>query len=212
MSAAQSFEKQSTFPVPAEALFAWHERSGAFERLCPPWDPVEIVSRDPGLKDGARVSLRVKIAGIPQRLEVIHEAYEAGVQFQDRQLAGPFAEWVHRHQVIPGEASPEGSEASALLDAIRYRLPLGPLGALFGGAMARRRLDQLFHYRHRRLAHDLQLHARAEERQLRVAVSGARGAAVTFLTFFSFLAPFFADLRCGAAVGTSSGGISPQSI
>ena len=78
MSAAKSFEKQSIFPVPVEELFAWHERPGAFERLCPPWAPVEIVSRDPGLKDGARVSLRVKIAGIPQRLEVIHEAYEAG--------------------------------------------------------------------------------------------------------------------------------------
>jgi uncharacterized protein len=32
------FSQRSTYPVPVEALFAWHEQPGAFLRLSPPWD------------------------------------------------------------------------------------------------------------------------------------------------------------------------------
>ena len=39
------FIRRSRIPAPAEAVFDWHARPGAFERLTPPWQPVEIVER-----------------------------------------------------------------------------------------------------------------------------------------------------------------------
>ena len=31
------FEWRSSVPFPAEHVYAWHARPGAFERLSPPW-------------------------------------------------------------------------------------------------------------------------------------------------------------------------------
>jgi uncharacterized protein (TIGR01777 family) len=45
--------------APAEAVFHWHSRPGALERLTPPWVPVRVVSRGGGIESGARVILEV---------------------------------------------------------------------------------------------------------------------------------------------------------
>ena len=96
----KQFECRVTLPIPAEELFAWHERRGAFERLSPPWDRAEVLHSDGHIQDGARVKLRVRgPLNIPLGLEVIHEGYRAGEQFQDRQTRGPFAHWVHTHSL-----------------------------------------------------------------------------------------------------------------
>ena len=39
---------RSPMPVSAEALFAWHERPGAFERLTPGFQPATVVARSGG--------------------------------------------------------------------------------------------------------------------------------------------------------------------
>ena len=52
-----TFERRLTLPVPSQEFFAWHERPGAFERLCPPWDPVEIIHKDDHIRDGAIAKL-----------------------------------------------------------------------------------------------------------------------------------------------------------
>ena len=40
------FLRRTPIEASPEALFAWHERPGAFARLNPPFDPVEVVSRE----------------------------------------------------------------------------------------------------------------------------------------------------------------------
>ena len=42
-------------PFPAEAVFAWHARPGAIERLTPPWEHVQVIERSGGIEDGGRV-------------------------------------------------------------------------------------------------------------------------------------------------------------
>ena len=186
------FERRLTLPIPSRDLFAWHERPGAFERLCPPWDPVEIIHKDEHIRDGAIAKLKVKgPLGIPLTLKVTHEDYVEGVQFVDRQLSGPFASWRHTHSVseeldqkdsnISEESSNEGLERSTLIDSIEYQLPLGPLGELGGGAMTRSRLAQLFHYRHEVMRHDNLLHRSCKTKNLHIAISGATGLIVLTL-------------------------------
>ncbi len=60
-------------------------------------------------------------------------------------------------------------------DRIRYALPAGFLGDLVGSSLVRRKLDATFRYRHRVLAKDLAVHARALRRALRILVTGSTG-------------------------------------
>ena len=193
-------------PHPAAELFAWHERPGAFERLAPPWQRVEVLASDRSVRDGARVTLRARVAppalaplhplvdpllalAVPEVWEVEHRDYEPGRQFRDVMRRGPFARWSHLHRVAP-----DGPAASTLTDAVDYALPLGALGAAAGGRVAAAELARLFRYRHAVTAADLDRHAAARARlraaghpeTFTVAVTGASGlvgsALVPFLT------------------------------
>jgi len=50
----KTFERRTVMPVSADELCAWHGRPGAFERLNPPFAPVEVEERSGGLEVGAR--------------------------------------------------------------------------------------------------------------------------------------------------------------
>lgn len=175
-------EYRSTIDASAEDVFAWHARPGAFQRLTPPWLPVNL-ERFEGIRDGARAVIRLGYG--PASIEWVaeHFDYVEGEQFCDRQLRGPFERWTHVHRM-----EPEGPEACTLIDAIDYELPLGGLGDVFGGGLARNELDRQFGYRHRITQQDLDLHQHYNPagRSLTVAVSGTSGligsSLVAFLT------------------------------
>jgi uncharacterized protein len=162
---------RSRLPVSAQAVFDWHARPGAFERLVPPWAPVEVLSREGGIQDGGRVSLQVKLGPVPLRWELEHHGYREGVEFRDRQIKGPFGAWEHVHRV-----QADGPEAAWLEDRISYELPAGALGELFGPALVRDRLAVTFAFRHRQIARDLIRQQRfGAGTRLSIAISGASG-------------------------------------
>lgn len=165
------FHKQVHVPVPVAELFAWHERPGAFLRLSPPWDKPEVRSHVGGIRDGARVVLRVHAGPIPTTWTLEHRDYVAGRQFRDVLLEGPFTSWVHTHGFAP-----DGEHASVLDDHIAYELPLGGLGDAVAGGFAQRTLERVFAYRHAVTLHDLERHvAFADRPRLRIAITGATG-------------------------------------
>lgn len=45
------FERSVAVPASPEELFAWHERPGAFQRLNPPWENVEVKSPTGGIRN-----------------------------------------------------------------------------------------------------------------------------------------------------------------
>lgn len=175
----EDFSYRSSFPVAAEDLFRWHARPGAFERLAPPWDKVRIVLREGGLHDGDRLIFTVGGGAVRLKWEAVHEAYREGKAFTDRQVSGPFAEWVHEHLFLE-----DGPDRSVLEDHIRYRLPLGVLGRAVAGRRVRRRLEKTFAFRHARTAADLSRHARYPSTPLTIAISGASGLVGRNLTAF----------------------------
>src|SRR3982751_4233645 len=92
-----SVTRRSPMPVPVEALWAWHTRPGALERLLPPWDPVRVVARSGGIANGTRVTLAVPSRPLPPRWGSDPRAVAPPHRFADEQIAGPFARWVHVH-------------------------------------------------------------------------------------------------------------------
>ncbi len=174
------FRKSLRVPVPVETLFAWHERTGAFARLSPPWDRPKILEQQGGIRDGATVALQVHAGPIATTWRLTHRDYIENRQFRDVLLSGPFSHWVHTHSFAP-----DGANVSTLVDEIAYTLPLGALGQAVGGGYAASTLERVFDYRHALLAGDLERHAQfAHRARMRVAITGATGLIGTQLAAF----------------------------
>lgn len=164
------FTKRTPMPVPVEQLFAYHERPGAFMRLNPPWEPVEVLEHTGGIQDGAKVDLKLSLGPVPVRWLLTHQNYQKNRQFEDIQVKGPFNYWRHTHRTLP-----EGEASSILEDRIEYELPLGVLGKTFGGGFSRAKLERMFKYRHAITLQDLKTHAAYPTPPLRIAVTGTSG-------------------------------------
>jgi len=163
-------ERSTRLPFPAEAIYAWHARPSAFERLTPPWERVEMLERTGGLAD-ARALIRIRLGPLGIRWTALHRDHIPDRQFVDEQARGPFAHWVHTHRFVP-----DGVSASVVTDRVEFGLPGGALGAAVGGWLVRHRIERLLAYRHTLLAGDLAAHARFADRgPLRIAVTGAGG-------------------------------------
>jgi ligand-binding SRPBCC domain-containing protein len=139
----ETFERATTLRVSAAEAFEWHERPGALAALTPPWETVRVVSVSDGIRSGSRVVLRARVGPIWTTWVIEHYGYEAGLEFNDCMLRGPFPLWEHRHAF-----QDRGDGTCVLTDTIRYALPFGLFGRIFGGAFTRRKLDRLFAYRH----------------------------------------------------------------
>jgi uncharacterized protein len=179
MADFERYRAKSPMPASARAVFDWHTRPGAFERLAPPFDRVEVVKRSGGIEAGARAVLRVFIGPVPRTWVAVHTAFDDGVSFTDRQESGPFDLFEQTHRMLP-----DGADRSFLEDEVRYRLPLGVLGQLAGGRVARAKLESLFAYRHALLAADLARHRALPGLALRVGISGSHGFIGSALTHF----------------------------
>ncbi len=174
------FERRTVIDVPAADLYRWHARPGAFDRLAPPWQRIEVLEATGGIENGARLVMRIGRPPLAFRWVAVHREHEPGKRFVDVQEAGPFARWIHEHRF-----EEQGPGRSALVDRVDWALPLGAFGAAVGGRFARRALDRLFAYRHAVTRSDLGRHAphRAAP-PLRVAVTGASGLVGTALCAF----------------------------
>lgn len=176
-----TFEKSSELPVSAEEAFAWHCRPGAFLRLAPPWESIELLSSD-GVAEGSRATIRMKIGPFSEKWIAEHHDIVEGRQFQDLQVSGPFSKWDHTHLMEPALG-----DRCILTDRIEYRPPLGFLGQMFGGRLIQKQLERTFQYRHAVTTSDLKFHsAYSEEPAMKVAIGGSTGmvgsSLVSFLT------------------------------
>lgn len=137
------FVKESQIAATPEQVFAFHESSGALERLTPPWERVRVVEGGYSLRPGSRVVLETWLGPIPMRWVAEHTEYEPGRMFADVQVSGPFRSWYHRHWCLD-----DGQGGTILRDEVDYEPPLGMLGRILGKGFLERKLRRMFDYRH----------------------------------------------------------------
>lgn len=133
------FSKSVVIDAPVSAVFSFHDRKDALALLTPAFPPVRVVGQTGGIGVGARVELRVGML----RWTALHTAYEKDRLFVDRQLEGPFAAWIHRH-----EFEDLGGK-TRLTDRVEYRLRGGTLVNLLFGWLVKPGLYLMFRHRHR---------------------------------------------------------------
>jgi ligand-binding SRPBCC domain-containing protein len=135
-----TFVRSVIVEAPVEEVFAFHEREDALPRLSPPFPPVRVVSRDGGIRPGARVDLRIG----PVRWLARHTDYQPSRLFVDEQVKGPFASWVHRHEFEAVDA-----RTTRVTDRVTFTLPGGRLVNALLGRIVAWSLVPMFHHRHR---------------------------------------------------------------
>jgi ligand-binding SRPBCC domain-containing protein len=142
-----TLERRMTLPVGQAEAFSFFEDPRNLARITPPWLGFRIVNAAPvEMRQGAEIRYRIKVAGIPLTWKTLITEYQPPSYFVDRQAAGPYRLWIHRHEF---REAPGGTEVS---DRVDYALPFGWLGRIAHSLFVRRRLRQIFDYRHDALA------------------------------------------------------------
>ncbi len=174
------FEKASPIPCSARELFEWHAMPGAFQRLSPPWQPVELIREDPGLDVGKRIELKLGTPIGTRTWLAEHVECTYGEGFVDTQLKGPFVSWTHRHRFRHID-----EQNCELIDEIDFELPAGRAGAALAGDYTLEKLERSFAYRHAITRSDVGLGRQLPDfRSLRILISGGSGFLGTNLSAF----------------------------
>ena len=136
-----SLERTQVVPVPLDQAFAFFGDARNLERITPPWLRFRIVEAPDELAVGARLRYRLSLFGIPIRWRTEIVAWNPPRGFVDVQRRGPFLLWEHTHRLAPVESGTE------IYDHVRYRLFLGPIGALVQRLLVRGWVEGIFDYR-----------------------------------------------------------------
>lgn len=165
-----SFVHEYEVPFPVDAVFDWHTRPGALERLLPPWEDVRIVAREGTIDDRGTVTIRARRGPLKADLRLRHTACERPRFFRDEQVSGPLASWVHDH-----EFEDRGDGATLVRNRIEWKPPLGSAASIFTRGVIESELRRFFAFSGRRITQDMTRHAAYGPPPLRVAVTGASG-------------------------------------
>lgn len=158
----------------ARALFDWHMLPGAFQRLRPPWERMDLVQHDEPVRVGGDTRMRVYLGPVYQTWHDRIVDIDDGRSFVDEQLSGPMRAWRHEHRFedVPGGAT--------LADRVTFTPPW-----VLSRAAVNARLEAMFWRRHLITSEDLSRHtAHAHQPRLRVGVTGATGLVGRELTAF----------------------------
>lgn len=104
--------------------------------------------------EGSTVTWRARHFGIPFRLRSLVFDIDPPRGFRDRQIAGPFADFLHVHSF---EEHPRGT---LMRDTIVFHSPFGPLGRIVDRLVMREHMRRLIEERNDALASEIEGHGR----------------------------------------------------
>ena len=133
-------------PRPREHVFAFFADARNLGAVTPPALHFRIDTPLPiEMRVGTLIDYTIGLYGIPLRWRTEITRWEPPFSFEDTQLRGPSATWVHRHLFRDDDG------ATIIDDEVRYALPLGILGRL-AHPLVRWQLRRIFRYRQEAVA------------------------------------------------------------
>lgn len=128
-------------PGPIDQVFSFFAAAENLARITPPDLGFVIRTSQPiDMRVGTLIDYTIKLWGAPVHWRTEITRWNPPYQFEDTQLRGPYAKWVHLHTFTS-----KGDE-TLMTDEVRYRLPFGVLGRMAHG-IVRRQLRRIFSYR-----------------------------------------------------------------
>ena len=129
---------ETVVPASIDAAFAFFSNAANLERLTPPWINFRILTPQPiAMREGTVIDYRIGLYGLPMPWRTRIDAWEPGVRFVDRQVAGPYRWWRHEHvfEVANG--------GTRIIDRVEYV----PRAAILSSGLVRREVGRIFAFR-----------------------------------------------------------------
>lgn len=129
-------------PLSREQVFEFFSDAANLERITPPELNFSIMTPLPiAMGKGRLIDYRLSLFGVPFSWKTEITEWNPPDMFIDRQIEGPYAEWVHCHRFT------ESDEGNTLIhDDVTYRLPLYPVGEM-AFPVVKAQLERIFSYR-----------------------------------------------------------------
>lgn len=147
--AVYTLKRVQRLPISLEQAWDFFSSPANLKTITPPYMGFDITS-DPEFNRemyaGQVITYTVRpVLGIPMfwMTEITHVA--PGRFFVDEQRVGPYRIWHHQHHFKTVEGGVE------MTDLVHYQLPLGWLGSLAHTLFVRRRLEEIFDFRWKKL-------------------------------------------------------------
>ena len=134
-------ERSTRVRRPISEVFPFFAAAENLGRITPPELGFQIRSHVPvAMGVDTLVDYTIRLYGIPLTWRTRITLWTPPCVFEDTQLKGPYAKWVHTHTFVE---SPDGTTID---DRVVYALPFGILGRIFH-PLVRRQLKRIFDFR-----------------------------------------------------------------
>lgn len=139
------FSRSQRIPANMERVWEFISAPANLQKITPPWMGFEITDKDlpPSMYPGLIITYTVKpLFGIKIRWVTEITQLEEGVYFVDEQRVGPYTMWHHQHRLEPVQGGVR------MDDIVSYVPPFGFLGTMAHPLLIRKKLNEIFEYRH----------------------------------------------------------------
>lgn len=142
----RTLKREQWLPRPIGEVFAYFGDAHNLEDLTPPWLQFRVVTPGPiAMRPGARIEYRIRWHGLPLRWLTEIDVWEPPRRFVDRQVRGPYRQWVHTHTFE------ERDGGTVVHDRVDYAAPGGPLEPLLHRFVVGPDAASIFDYRRERM-------------------------------------------------------------
>jgi len=133
-------------PRPLEEVFAFFSDAANLEELTPPWLNFRILTPLPiEMRPGVLIDYQIQYRMVPLRWRTEITVWEPPHRFVDRQLQGPYRQWIHEHTF---EAKDGGTR---MRDRVDYAVPGWILEPLIHAWIVGPDVRRIFAYREEKM-------------------------------------------------------------
>ena len=158
MSAAYTLRVTTWLPLPRAQVFEFFTDAFNLEKITPAFLQFSVLTPAPiPMHQGTLIDYRIGLHGLPMTWKTEIAAWEPPIRFIDRQLRGPYRQWIHLHEFKDHE------EGTLMRDQVDYVIP-GPnwFGGLLNRLVVERDVRAIFTYRQQAIEAALAVQGRAQ--------------------------------------------------